>query len=173
MRRKKPTDPISILSQGYMLSVFLTEFEETLRNNPNQTISKFYKSVTDKLGIATIPGRTIVLTPGALLALLYIMIVYPKQIFPLKHPETKLDELDDSWGDIRIDVGKKDDMTLGDLVRRIRNAISHSRVYFDPDNTSFVFEDSPPGKPTDIRVVMSLDSLYKFTTALPKSIFSD
>ena len=162
---KDNTDPISILAQGFVLSEFLTNFVVALASRPDRSIGDFYRDFEAKFGREYVHGQNIVFTPGAMLGLLYLMIVFPKQAIGLKNPSIKVAQLDASWGDIRIQIADKSDLTLKDLVRRMRNAISHSRVSFS-SNMDFVFEDSPPRKPTDIRILMSPGDMKKFTSAL-------
>ncbi|MBN2286340.1 MAG: hypothetical protein JXI43_07820 [Tissierellales bacterium] len=178
----KNTAPISIIAQGFILSEFLTEFVFQLKANPDQSLESFYKNYESKIGSQYSKGENVIFTPGSLLGLLYLMIVYPQQKFHLKNPTLGFDAILQKWGNPEIKIwNDSDKRELHIFIRRLRNSISHGRVQFD-DSMNIIFEDAPSkdnkkknkerGK-VDFSVSMSLDGLKKFTEKLAYEIKLD
>jgi hypothetical protein len=166
LRRNKTS--ISILAQGFTLSEFLTQFVIALSNNPEKSVIQFYREFEQRLGLEYQAGRNVVFTAGVMLALLYLLIVFPKEKFRLKNEDVLVKQLDNAWGKITVETANSDSITLKDLVRRLRNSISHARIHFSDDG--FLFEDSRPNQQPDIRIYISLESLNLFTTQLAKNL---
>lgn len=174
-KTRKNTDPLSILAQGFVLSAFLPYFISELHTNPNQSLVRFYSEFVSTLGQKYSKERNVIFTPGALLGLLYLMLVFPQQKFELKNPTLGFDAIGDEWGKPTIELwNDKYDKVLEHLVRRLRNSLAHGRVQFD-QKMNILFEDAPPGKNSkvDFKASMSLECLKVFTGKLAREFKID
>ena len=179
---RKNTDKVSLLAQGFVLSAFLSEFKINLDANPQQTLKDFYLQFEKKLGVSHIEGANVIFTPGVLLGLLYILIVFPQQKSSLKNPKLKLSYIKEGWGEPEIELWNEHDPSeLEVFVRRLRNSISHARIKFD-NRMNMTFEDAPfitnkkkkkEKDKIDFRVKFTLEGLEQFTGRLAKEINLD
>ena len=179
---EKNTTPISILAQGFTLYSFITEFVSQLITNPNQPLDQFYKNFESKMRVPHLKGKNVIFTPGSLLGLLYLMIVFPQQKLKLKDPEQSFDSLLKEWGIPEPTMwNDNDNGDLETFIKRLRNSVSHGRVQFD-DSMNITFEDAPindnkrknkkKGK-VDFCISMSVEDLKKFTENLARSFKFD
>jgi len=70
------------------------------------------------------------MSPGVLLGLMYLGIVYGKELWFDQIPDVPLSDTDESWGSTRVECMSAGEPrpTLRYVVRRLRNALSHGRV---------------------------------------------
>ena len=179
---EKNTAPISILAQGFVLSEFLTEFISQLNGNPDQSLDNFYRNFESKIGCQYSKGMNVIFTPGSLLGLLYLLIVFPQQKFQLKNPTLKFDTILKGWGNPEIRLwNDSDQRELLVFIRRLRNSIAHGRIQFD-NSMNLIFEDArfrndktrnKKEEIVDFCVSMSLEGLKKFTEKLAHEIKID
>jgi len=159
---------ISLVAQGHVLSKFLSEFVQQLNKFPDQPLIDFYLSFEKHLGIPHKEGYNVVLTPGALLGILYLVILLPQQKSRLRNPSLVFDG--EEWGPPVVELwNTRDPRNLDVLIRRLRNSLAHSRIQFEPGHV--IFEDRPRHGDVDFRVRMSLDSLSRFSSRLAYEFF--
>lgn len=117
---------------------FLVHFMKSYKNSPNQNLSTFYTTWTNRIK----QNKNYNLSnQGIYLTSLYGLFLYPQQVFFDNIPEIELDKLDKSkWGNSQIIIWNNQKKTLKNYTKRIRNALSHGRVYID-EKCNFTFED--------------------------------
>ncbi|SMB25788.1 protein of unknown function [Sterolibacterium denitrificans] len=122
----------NLLIQGYFTTALLVELK-----NANFLNSEYYKSrqfqdkfVQDNLPTVGIDNQ------GALLMVLYMLLVVPRQLLETKFP-TEFHSINDDVEKLAASTTSsyKKDAQGVDHVRHLRNAVSHARVNFTQDGT--------------------------------------
>lgn len=131
------TQEDNLIIQSHMTSIFLLEL---VKNNFLE--SDFYLKMDfinpgfkEKISEHGIDNQ------GALLMILYSLLVIPKQLINDKFPE-EFKNINQMIHSIKIEYESNysSDIPEVDYLNHIRNAIAHARVVFDP-NVSVTFED--------------------------------
>jgi hypothetical protein len=161
---------IDIVAQAHVLADFLPQFVKCLVEAPDTTIKEFYYRYERRLGAEPQVGRNVAFTPGALLGILYILIVFQKEMTFDNLPSIPIDKLSpDEWGNLSAQVlepGKD----LKYLIRRMRNSLSHANVEI-ADDFSFIFSDKEPKELSFSFVVkMTMEDLQKFVSQLTRVV---
>lgn len=160
-----------LIAQAHVLPAFLAEFIDCLVNRPHEQVGEFYTSFEQRIGAASIADKNVVFTPGAILAVLYVLIVYPQERFVNEIPEVPTEDLDaKEWG--RMDWHMERPKHLRDLVRRLRNALAHANVEVTSE-FGFRFRDRRDAKsPFVFDVSMDLDAVRTFVEQLTRVVLS-
>ena len=160
---------LDLIAQAHVLPAFLAKFVECLTNRPDEQVGHFYASFEQQLGVRPSRGRNAVFTPGALLAVLYVLIVYPQERFMNAIPKIRTNALDpEKWGRLNWHIPPPPD--LRGVVRRLRNALAHANVELTSE-FGFQFRDRrDENAPFDFDVSIDLESVRRFVEELTRQL---
>lgn len=161
---------------------FLDDFAVALKDNASseQSLKQFFEKWQQDIEWNSAENYSL-MNQGVILTSLYGTIVYPKEKFFDNIPETPLKDLNHKrWGAITFLIPQPppDTMSLRSFVRRLRNALSHSRVTVkkDPEHDMiFSFEDGPQVNnhwTTDFSVSFGVHHLHNFIYSLNKGLIT-
>lgn len=152
----------TIIAQVRLNLAFLTAFIQAVKFNPNQKIKDFFDKFHEDIKWDKKDERYSLLNQGIILTSLYGLIVYPKEKFFGKIPKIPIQSLNiNEWGKISIYNCPHNDRNLKNMIRRIRNSLSHGRVTID-QNLNFIFVDGKDESAVDFQINISIRDLQKF-----------
>jgi hypothetical protein len=156
----------NLLIQSYFTTSFLLELK-----NLDFLNSDYYKSVEfeDKFVQEHLPSVGID-NQGAMLMVLYAMLVVPKQLIQTDFPE-EFENLNQVVEELKLYSRStyRQDSERIDYVRHIRNAVAHARVLFNP-NIKVTFTDEN-NRGERCVITIQLADFGRFLTELQKVFF--
>lgn len=158
-----------------MLSVgFLADISDFIfsANRNFLTVGQFY----DKWIQEVLPKKhKPPLSPGIILALMYVAMMYGKERWSNIIPNIDIKEIDNAWGfkDASFRCSKKKSPTLRYIIRRLRNSLGHGNVKFiiPPDlkpeerldKVKIEFhDDNPKDRSDNFDMALTLRESYQF-----------
>lgn len=159
----------AMLSVGFLADI--SDFIFSI-NRDRLTVGQFYDRWIKN---ASLKKDKPPLSPGIILGLMYVGMVYGKETWDNIIPNIEIKKIDDAWGikNASFKCPKKRSLTLRYVVRRFRNSLSHGNVKFiiPPglkrekrfDEVKIEFHDENPKDRSDtFDVVLTLREIYQF-----------
>jgi hypothetical protein len=151
------TQEDNLLIQIYLTTAFLVE----LKNNDFLN-SDYFKNVPfeDKFVKTSLPTVGID-NQGALLMMLYSMLVVPKQLLEKDFPVEfeALNEIVNKLKSNAVSTYSKDSVKI-DFIRHIRNAVAHARVEFNPNISVKFIDENNGGEKCEITIPLPNIGLF-------------
>ena len=141
---------------------FLFSFDEALRVNPGQTISEFYDAFRRTHGLQDFTFT--LKNQGAIIALLYALLVVPREIWERDNKETTFAFETKP----QFHVRRGDVTDTWNFLRLMRNAISHANFDVNVADSLYTFWNQTRSGDIDFEVTISHEGLGNFLTEIGK-----
>lgn len=154
-------EPLSlneILLQSHLSFEFIAQYIATKEELPDTSLESFYSAFCEKNNLDIEEGKNVIFTPATLLGYLYSSFILPQQTFYNRIPQEE--ELNEDWG-ITIELNPQNNKTINNILRRLRNALSHGNIEIHR-GFRIIFYDDTRG---DVRYSKVFDN-YHFKASL-------
>ena len=161
---------VQIPTQAWITSNIVMNIDSTLESNPEISLREYVKQQKDNTNIWRENESYPIYNHGYLLMMAYAFIVVPKE--SIKDNSLISSEVRELLSKIEISINEENNGTSKEenIIRHIRNSISHADYTIDPENNILIFHDRIRTSET-FRGEMSISDFVSFMTEYFKAYY--